>query len=271
MSLFVSSLNTGSNGNCFYIGNHHEAILVDAGISCREIEKRMKRLGLLMSKVKAVFISHEHSDHIRGLPVLAKKYQVPVYITAGTLRYSGLSVSDSLVRPFTSYQQVHIGKLAVIPFPKKHDAADPFSFSIVHEDTRVGIFTDIGTPCEHVIQQFRKCHAAFLEANYDDEMLEKGSYPVYLKRRIRSEHGHLSNQQALELFCAHRPDFMSHLFLSHLSRNNNCPDLVHQLFRPHAGDVHVVVASRYEETKVYQISRHAETPATVRQLQLELG
>ena len=94
MSLFISSLNSGSNGNCYYVGNQHEAVLVDAGISCREIEKRMKRLGLRMENVKAVFVSHEHSDHIKGLPVLIKKYQLPVYITPRTMRNGGLAFED---------------------------------------------------------------------------------------------------------------------------------------------------------------------------------
>src|SRR5437868_3422679 len=104
MSLFIASLNSGSNGNCYYIGNDKEAVLVDAGISCREIEKRMKRLGLSMEKVKAIFISHEHSDHIRGLEVTSRKFQLPVYITKGTLQNSSLNLDPKLVRDFKRHE-----------------------------------------------------------------------------------------------------------------------------------------------------------------------
>ena len=116
------------------------------------------------------------------------------------------------------------------------------------------MFTDIGIACKNVIHHFKQCHAAFLEANYDDTMLEQGRYPYFLKNRIRGGMGHLSNKQALELFTAYKPSFMSHLFLSHLSKNNNCPQLVEKLFNQHAGGVKMIVASRYEETGVYHIS-----------------
>jgi phosphoribosyl 1,2-cyclic phosphodiesterase len=253
MALFITSLNSGSNGNCYYVGNNQEAILVDAGISCRETEKRMMRLGLSMHTVKAIFISHEHTDHIRGLPVLAKKYQLPVYITAGTLQHGRLNLEKHLVVPFSAYEAVRIGDLTITPFPKFHDAADPHSFTIDYSDVKIGVFTDIGAPCDHLIRHFQQCHAAFLEANYDVQMLEQGRYPYYLKNRIRGGKGHLSNDQALNLFKVHRPAFMSHLFLSHLSKDNNCPTLVQQLFNQHANGTSIVVASRFEETAVYDI------------------
>lgn len=254
MSLFITSLNSGSNGNCYYIGNESEAILVDAGISCKEIEKRMKRLGLSMQKVKAIFVSHEHTDHIKGIPVLSCKYQLPVYITAATLLNSRCILSNHLAISFVANQQISVGSLTITAFPKLHDACDPYSFTVSCNGICVGIFTDIGSPCRHVIKYFKECHAAFLEANYDEQMLSNGSYPYHLKKRISGGHGHLSNTQALELFKMHRPPFMSHLFLSHLSRNNNCPELVQRLFNEHASGVNVVVASRYEETPVYHVT-----------------
>jgi phosphoribosyl 1,2-cyclic phosphodiesterase len=253
MSVFITSLNSGSNGNCYYIGNDTEAILVDAGISCREIEKRMKRLGLLMEKIKAVFVSHEHSDHIKGLPVLVKKYQLPVYITPMTMRSGGLNFEDKLLKNFIAHEPVSIGGLSVTAFPKFHDASDPYSFIVSCNHICIGIFTDIGAPCIHLKKYFKQCHAAFLEANYDEEMLEKGGYPIYLKNRIRGGKGHLSNKQALELFMTYKSDFMSHLLLSHLSKNNNSAELVQQLFNAHAENVRVIVASRYEETEVFHI------------------
>ena len=255
MSLFITSLNSGSNGNCYYIGNEHEAVLVDAGISCRETEKRMLRLGLSIQKVKAIFISHEHTDHINGVPVLAKKYNIPVYITPGTLKHLRVNPEDYQIVHFIAYNPVVIGGLTITAFPKFHDAIEPHSFVISCKDITVGVFTDIGVACEHLISHFSKCHAAFLEANYDDEMLNNGGYPYHLKQRIRSGYGHLSNKQALELFVNHKPKFMSHLLLAHLSKNNNSPELVYELFSNNANDTEIIVASRYEETAVYQIGQ----------------
>lgn len=253
MPLYITSLNSGSNGNCYYIGNDRDAILVDAGLSCRETEKRMHRLGLSLEKVRAIFVSHEHDDHIKGIPVIAKKYQLPVHITAGTRQNSHFPIDDQLVASFQAYEPITIGDLSITAFPKFHDAADPHSFIISDGPTIIGVFTDIGAPCEHLVKHFRKCHAAFLESNYDEDMLHKGSYPYHLKRRISGGQGHLSNRQALELFLAHRPSFMTHLFLAHLSHNNNDPDLVQDLFNGQAGGIRIVLASRYEETAVYTI------------------
>lgn len=276
MSLHITSLNSGSNGNCYYIGNDVEEILVDAGISCRETEKRLKRLGLSMIKVKAIFVSHEHGDHITGVTLLAKKYQLPVYITPATHSHGRLQLEKHLVHTFAAHKAVTIGSLSVTAFPKFHDASDPHSFIVATHTVKVGIFTDIGVACEQVIRYFQQCHAVFLEANYDEEMLEKGSYPWHLKNRIRSGMGHLSNAQALQLFIKHRPAFMSHLFLSHLSKNNNTPELVQALFHPHAGNTEIIVASRYKETAVYQVN-HTDIPllkitrTVVKKTQLQLS
>jgi len=259
MSLYITSLNSGSNGNCYYIGNDTEAILVDVGISCRETEKRLKRLGLSMDKVKAIFVSHEHGDHITGISVLSKKYQLPVYITGPTHTNARLQIDKQLISSFKPHKPVSIGGLSVIAFPKQHDASDPHSFIVTGNSVTVGIFTDIGIACEQVINYFKQCHAAFLEANYDDEMLEKGSYPYHLKNRIRGGLGHLSNAQALQLFSEHRPGFMSHLLLAHLSKNNNSPELVEALFSPYAEVTNIIIASRYKETAIYHISNDGKT------------
>jgi phosphoribosyl 1,2-cyclic phosphodiesterase len=275
MCLYIASINSGSNGNCYYIGNDTEAVLIDAGISCRETEKRMRRLGLLMNKVKAIFVSHEHSDHIAGIPVLSKKFQLPVYITTNTLKFSGLIMEQQLVNSFCAYQTINIGSLSITAFPKLHDACDPHSFIVTNNSIQVGIFTDIGTACEHVTKHFKQCHAAFLETNYDEEMLTNGKYPYHLKKRIRSNDGHLSNDEALQLFIAHKPSCMSHLILSHLSKNNNSPELVLQLFNRHSGTTKIIVASRYHETEVYKVDdRNNATlqkkPAKQKHLQLSM-
>jgi len=253
MSLFVASLNSGSNGNCYYVANEREAIFVDAGISCKEIEKRMDRLALPMERLKAIFISHEHSDHINGVEVLSKKYNLPVYINDKTYRNSRLKI-DKKRESFKAHQQIQIGDLTIVAFPKFHDASDPCSFIISGNDVTIGVLTDIGSICDHVIEHFSQCHAAFLEANYDEEMLDNGHYPLHLKRGIKSDVGHLSNDQALELFADHRSSSLSHVFLSHLSKENNSPELAQKLFQKYAGKTEVVVASRYEESKVYEIT-----------------
>lgn len=254
MSLFIASLNSGSNGNCYYIGNQQEAVLIDAGISCRETEKRMERLGLSLNRVKAIFISHEHTDHTRGVEVIARKYKIPVYITPDTHKNSRLRVNPNLLKTFTAFTPVLIGSLQVNAFPKWHDAAEPHSFTILGNGITIGVFTDLGIACEHVVDHFKQCHAAFLEANYDEIMLEEGSYPYHLKQRIRGVNGHLSNIQALELFTSHKSSSLSHLLLSHLSQYNNNPKLVHDLFSKNAGGTHIAIASRHQESEVFCIT-----------------
>lgn len=254
MSLFIASLNSGSNGNCYYVGNGREAILVDAGISCRETERRMARLGLPMSTVKAIFVSHEHTDHIAGLPVLARKYKLPVYLTQAMIPHSGLDAAVHHIELFRSDDLVEIGDLQVKCFSKLHDACDPHSFTVSGGEITVGVFTDLGRCCNNLVAHFRQCHAAFLEANYDVEMLNSGRYPYFLKKRISGGHGHLSNDEALNLFLTHKPAFMSHLLLAHLSKDNNCPELVQKLFGSRAGATRVAVASRYHESEVHHIT-----------------
>ncbi|RLJ80689.1 MBL fold metallo-hydrolase [Pedobacter alluvionis] len=260
MALYFTSINSGSNGNCYYIGNDNEAVLVDIGLTCKEVEIRMNRLGLPIDKVKAVFISHEHSDHIKGVAVFAKKYKLPVYISTATLKSSRLLLDANNTFSLSHQQHIHIGDLKIAAFSKFHDAADPYSFTVESNGVRVGVFTDIGAVCDRLITHFKSCHAAFLEANYDAQMLESGKYPYFLKRRITGGHGHLSNTQALELFINHKAPYMSHLLLSHLSKDNNNAELVENLFKNVAGDTFVKVASRHEETALYYVSNRQNKP-----------
>lgn len=253
MALYITSLNSGSNGNCYYVGNKTDAVLIDVGLSCRETEKRMKKQGLLMQTVKAIFVSHEHGDHIKGVSILANKYNIPVYITAKTAK-QGPRLISHISKTFMANETVTVGSLSVTPFTKYHDAIDPHSFIISNEGITVGVFTDIGKACTEVTRYFKQCHAVFLEANYDETMLENGKYPVHLKNRIRGGLGHLSNKQAFDLFTEHRSPALSHLLLAHLSKENNSPELVMQLFTQQANDTKVIVASRFQATEVFTIT-----------------
>lgn len=251
MNLQLASINSGSNANCYYIGNDKEAVLIDAGLSCRETEKRMKRMELDIQKVKAIFISHEHADHIAGLEVFSKKYQLPVYITPRTLANSKLKLESHLIHSFNKNKAVSIGDLQIFPFTKSHDADDPHSFTISAYGLNVGVITDIGYACKQVLKHFANCHAVFLESNYCEDMLMNGGYPHHLKQRISGDEGHLSNKQALDLFLNYKAPHLQLLLLSHLSKNNNKPQIAEDLFAPHAGNVQVVVASRYKESEVF--------------------
>jgi phosphoribosyl 1,2-cyclic phosphodiesterase len=257
MALYITSLNSGSNGNCYYVGNKTDAVLIDVGLSCRETEKRMKKLGLQMKTVKAIFVSHEHGDHIKGVSTLANKYSLPVYITDKTAKHGPRLISH-LSKTFKANESTSIGSLTITPFSKCHDAVDPHSFIISYEAVTVGVLTDIGKVCQEVIHYFKQCHAVFLEANYDELMLENGKYPLHLKNRIRGGLGHLSNKEALELFRTHRSPVLSHLLLAHLSKENNSPEMAAELFHPHANDINIIVASRYQATEVFTIRGNSD-------------
>jgi len=261
MSLYTASLNSGSNGNCYYISNGTDAVLVDAGLSCRETEIRMKKMGLAINKIRAIFITHEHTDHIKGAQLLSSRYKIPVYLNHKTHYSSHLKFKPELYRRIEHGEVVDVNGIAVTGFNKLHDAIDPFSFVATYNDITVGVFTDIGAVCDNLKHYMGRCHAAYLESNYDENMLENGRYPIHLKDRIRGGYGHLSNLQALEFFVVNRPAHMTHLFLSHLSRDNNDPELALQLFKARAEGVHVSVASRHHHSDIF----HITTDATVSQ------
>jgi phosphoribosyl 1,2-cyclic phosphodiesterase len=259
MTLQIASINSGSNGNCYYIANEQDAVLVDVGLSCREIERRMLRMGLNMQKVKAIFITHEHIDHIRGVEGTSKKHNIPVYISEATQTGGHLQIREELVRRFDVHTAVQIGDLEVIGFSKRHDARDPYSFVVKGNEVTIGVFTDIGSVCDNVTRYFSMCHAAFLESNYCDEMLSNGRYPEFLKARIRGDHGHLSNAQALQLFLEHRSPELRAVLLSHLSKDNNSPEAALEVFAPHAGETRVGIASRFGPTEVFSINAEKVT------------
>ena len=245
--------------------------LVDVGLSCRETEKRMKKLGLNIDTVKAIFVSHEHGDHIKGVSTLANKHSIPVYITAKTAKHGPRLISH-ISKSFSANQSITIGSLIITAFTKFHDAIDPHSFIISCNGTHVGVLTDIGKVCDEVKHYFNKCHAVFLESNYDEEMLDNGKYPIYLKDRIRGGLGHLSNKEALDLFVEHRSPALSHLLLSHLSKENNSPEIAAGLFEPYANGTKIIVASRYQPTDIFTVTGDIDLEKTAEiQKPVQLG
>lgn len=262
MSLYTASLNSGSNGNCYYISNGNDAVLIDAGLSCRETEVRMSKMGLNIAKIRAIFITHEHADHIKGAQLLSSRHKIPVYLNHKTHYKSHLKFKPELYHRIEPGVTIDVNGLSVTGFNKVHDAIDPYSFVIAYNGITVGVFTDIGAVCDNLTHYMRQCHAAFLESNYDEEMLERGRYPLHLKTRIRGGFGHLSNKQALDFFLAHRPAHMTHLFLAHMSRDNNDPSLALSLFNAHAGSVNVSVASRDGHGEVFHITADAMATAS---------
>jgi len=249
----ICALASGSNGNCYYIGNQHDAILVDAGISTRQLMLRFKETGLDPEKVKAIFISHEHADHARGMQVLSKRLGINVYMTSRTYYALPKPFRPDLVKFFQPGVAVETGSFMVYPVLKNHDAAEPCSFRIEHHGKSVGVFTDIGDPCTGVISEVGQCHALFLETNYDEKMLWEGSYPWHLKRRVSSSVGHLSNIQALELVTNHAHPDLECIFLSHLSGENNTPETAISVFGTIRERVKVKLTDRQAAGEVYRM------------------
>lgn len=249
----ICALASGSNGNCYYIGNTKEAVLIDAGLSFKQILRRLETRELDPKKIKAIFITHEHGDHIRGARVTGKKLDVPVYMTTGTFTAAFRTWKPISYRTVEDNNPVQIGDLAIFPILKFHDAAEPTSFRVAHNGISIGVFTDIGSPCDNVKHHLRQCHVLFLETNYDQQMLKEGTYPYHLKVRIDSAVGHLSNVQAFELVKEHAHPELQCVFLSHLSAENNKPELALAEFKPLEGKVLIKLTDRFNAGELFTI------------------
>lgn len=249
--LEICALASGSNGNCYYVGNEKDAVLIDAGISCRQILKRMAEKELNPLKIKAVFISHEHSDHVRGARVFEKKLNVPVYLTSKTYIAAYKNMQPAWPRFFEPGTSLAAGEFIIHPFLKNHDASEPCSFRVEYAGRNVGVFTDIGEPCENVISHIALCDAVFLESNYDEEMLRAGPYPFYLKQRVASSRGHLSNVQALKLLEENAGLHLKCVFLSHLSAENNTPEIALATYQTLVERFEVRLTSRQGPAEVF--------------------
>jgi len=231
---------------------------VDAGISTKQILQRMYQRRLDYRKIKAVFISHEHSDHVRGIRVLAKKLGIPAFFTEKTYRATWHKNRPLSYSPFNPGVSFVFKSFIIHPFLKNHDASEPCSFRIEHEGIHVGVFTDIGAPCENVITHLKECHALFLETNYDEGMLWNGKYPIYLKKRVASDVGHLSNKQTFELLTDHAGQQLQHIFLSHLSAENNTPEIAFNEIKPLENRFNIYLTSREEASPVIMLGKNVE-------------
>ena len=249
----ICALASGSNGNCYYIGNKNHAILIDAGINCKQIMARMRIKSLDPTKVRGIFITHEHHDHVCGARVLAKKLDIPVYMTKGTYQSLYVTNQPQAVRFIHPGQPVILIPFIIHPVLKSHDALEPISFRVDFEGINIGVFTDIGLPCQNVIAHLRQCHALFLETNYDEKMLWEGSYPYHLKKRVASDVGHLSNLQAVNLLLEHANPDLKWVLLSHLSGENNTPQLAYEALKPLEERFNLVVTSRREPGDVIAV------------------
>lgn len=227
------SIASGSSGNCIYIGSDNTHILVDAGISNKRIEQGLNELGLKGSELNGILITHEHSDHIKGLGVLARKYGIPVYSTKETLE----AIQDvkslgeyppELLHPIAHDVNFSVGDLDIDPFMIDHDAANPVAYRVRNGKKSVAVATDMGHYSQYIIDHLLELDALLLESNHDVRMLESGPYPYYLKRRILGDHGHLSNENAGRLLSCILHDKLKHIFLGHLSKENNYEELAYE-------------------------------------------
>jgi phosphoribosyl 1,2-cyclic phosphodiesterase len=225
-------LASGSRANCTYIASGNEAILIDCGLSLRQVKARLQSRGLDIGRVSAVLVTHEHSDHIAGLSVLAERYRLPIYASRGTAEHLGMAKQ---LRPFETGLPFECGRFQIEPFQVSHDAEDPTGFVIRADDAKLVYATDLGRVTPLVRSAVRDANALILESNHDEDLLLACSYPWHIKQRIRSSHGHLSNHAAAALLKETVHPGLSVVALAHISENSNTPEAVLQTVHEDAG------------------------------------
>lgn len=229
----LCSIASGSSGNCIYIGEKNTHILVDAGISAKRILEGLKRVSVLPENLSAIFITHEHGDHVQGLWTFGKKYKVPVYATEHTLdTYFNVKRPRSLflgeIFQVTYDREFILGDIRVYPFRVSHDAVCPVGYTFRGEMGKIGIATDLGCFTRYTKDALKDCGILYLESNHDENMLLVGGYPYDLKQRILGQHGHLSNEAAAKLAGELLHEGLKYIVLGHLSRENNYPELAYE-------------------------------------------
>lgn len=235
MSMNFCSLASGSSGNCQYISSETTHLLVDAGLSGKYIKNALENIDVDPGVIHGILISHEHSDHVKGVGVLMRRYGFKLYVnelTWNAMKHRVGEVDEESIIFFKSNETLKIGDIEVKPFSISHDAADPVGFSFSIEKAKVCVATDLGIADESIVREICDCDLLMIEANHDEEMLKMGKYPYYLKRRILSEDGHISNEYAGGLVVeAAKQGRVNQVLLGHLSKENNFPELAYETVR----------------------------------------
>ena len=229
----MCSIASGSSGNCIYVGNANTHLLIDAGISKKRIEEGLYSLGIKGEELDGIMVTHEHSDHIQGLGVFSRKYGIPIYATKGTIaginKYKRLgSLPEGLLHEIEVDEVCSLGDMDIRPFSVSHDAAQPCGFRVHSGNKAVAVATDLGEYNAYIVDNLQGLDGVFLEANHDVHMLEVGPYPYYLKRRVLSDRGHLSNELSGRLLCDILHDNLQFVMLGHLSKDNNFAQLAYE-------------------------------------------
>lgn len=255
----IMTIASGSSGNCVYVGDDNTHILIDAGVSKKKISAGLLYLGLDIKDIDAILVTHEHSDHIQGLGVVERTKPIPIYATYGTINgiiNSSLGkMPEDIFRVVDTGSLFQVNSLKIMAVATSHDANEPCAYRITDGIRDFGLLTDLGTYDEDIVDSFAGVDCLVLEANHDIRMLETGPYPYYLKQRILSDHGHLSNEISGRLLCRLLNDNLSTVILGHLSKENNYPDLAleavkaeiamsQKLYSP--TDINIMVAPREE-------------------------
>lgn len=252
----ICVLASGSSGNCFYVENKNKAILIDSGISCKQIVERLKMVGKDVLKIKGIFISHEHSDHVKGADVFVRKFHVPIFLTKKTFENCFFSFDEDFLNIINNNSIIDLCDMEIEAFSKSHNCPDPISFNI-HNGKQVSIITDVGYACDNVIRSISTSDFLCIESNYDEEMLENGQYPYFLKKWIKSDIGHLSNNQAALGVLENASTRLRNIVLSHLSKNNNTTKLAFDSFKilKQRKDLNpeIFVSEREIPTKIFKI------------------
>lgn len=232
----MMTIASGSSGNCIYVGNDNTHILIDTGVSRKKIVDGLKAAQLSISDISAVLVTHEHSDHIKGLGVLTRKDEIPVYSTKGTIAgikacdYIG-ELNNDLFHCIEADRDFKINDLTVHAFNISHDANEPVAYTINDGEKKVGIATDLGFYDDYIVDNLTGSQAMLIEANHDVNLLQVGSYPYYLKQRILGNKGHLSNENSGRLIDRVLHNDVKHIFLGHLSKENNYDKLAFETVR----------------------------------------
>ncbi len=263
----MMSLSSGSSGNSIYVGSDTTHLLVDAGISGKRIETALNSVGISGADLDGILVTHEHSDHIGGLGVMQRKYGLNVYATPLTIEAMKREKSIGKVDweafiPINSNETFSIKDISISPMSISHDAADPVAYRFRYGDIKTAVVTDLGEYDDRMISYLTGLSAIYLEANHDVRMLQMGRYPYPLKQRILGKRGHLSNEASGRLLTALLNDKMQRIFLSHLSHENNMPELAYEAVRMevemsdtawHGDDFPIDIARRDEPSECIEL------------------